>query len=319
MTTLLAEEPVQTSVSPAQWLRQIAAAVRVSFTWWGVHRSLTDQQKEEVGLACAADTKLLTAGKKLIDTRHPAYRKLTCLRSRIAAYWRQVTLPYVEPGMRLIRQEDIEKFAHTMEGYRDDLVHAELELAQAFEQIKADAQRRLGRLYDPSQYPAEVRGLFGVAWDFPAVEPPPYLMRLSPEIYRQEQERVAQRFEQAVQLAEQAFLAEFARLVEHLCERLTTNGTGEKKVFRDSILENLTDFFDKFRHLNVRSNQDLDALVERAQELVRGVTPGALREDADLRQRIATQFSQVQASIDGMLVDQPRRRILRSRPSAEAS
>ena len=78
--------PLRASTSSAQWLRQIAAAVRVHFTWWGVHRSLTDQQKEEVGLACAADSRLLTAGKKLIDTRNENYRKLTSLRSRIAYY-----------------------------------------------------------------------------------------------------------------------------------------------------------------------------------------------------------------------------------------
>src|SRR6476661_3338066 len=121
-------EPDTQSTTPAQWLRQIAAAVRVSFTWWGVHRSLTDQQKEEVGLACSADTRLLTAGKKLIDTRNETYRKLTSLRSRIANYWRGLTLPYVEPGMRLIRQEDIDGFVHVMEGYRDELKVAEHDL-----------------------------------------------------------------------------------------------------------------------------------------------------------------------------------------------
>ena len=35
-------------------------------------------------------------------------------------------------------------------------------------------------------------------------------MRLNPDIYQQEQQRVARRFEEAVQLAEQAFMAEFA-------------------------------------------------------------------------------------------------------------
>ena len=44
-------------------------------------------------------------------------------------------------------------------------------------------------------------------------------MRLSPDIYQQEQQRVAQRFEEAVRLAEEAFLAEFSKLVSHLTER----------------------------------------------------------------------------------------------------
>jgi hypothetical protein len=312
MTTLLVDQPAPSSTTPAQWLRQIAAAVRVHFTWWGVHRSLTDQQKEEVGLACAADSRLLTAGKKLIDTRNETYRKLTSLRSRIASYWRGLTLPYVEAGVRLIRQDDIDGFVRTMEGHREELAAAGEELDAAYGQIRADAQRRLGKLFNPGDYPPNLRGLFGVEWDFPSVEPPSYLMRLNPALYEQEQERVTQRFEEAVRLAEQAFLAEFAKLVEHLCERLGNDGDGTRKVFRDSVLENLVEFFDKFKKLNVRSNPELDQLVQRAQHLVQNVGPQELRDNDLLRQQVATQFSQVQSVIDGMMVDRPRRRIIRN-------
>jgi hypothetical protein len=51
-------------------------------------------------------------------------------------------------------------------------------------------------------------------------------MELSPALYEQERQREAARFEEAVQLAEQAFLSELAKLVSHLTERLTDDGTG---------------------------------------------------------------------------------------------
>src|SRR5205814_1427216 len=131
------------------------------------------------------------------------------------------------------------------------------------DEIKADAHRRLGRLYSPDDYPPEVRGLFAVEWDFPSVEPPSYLMRLHPDLYAAEQARIAQRFEEAVQLAEQAFLAEFSKVVSHLTERLSGDATGDKKVFRDTAITNLTEFFDRFRKLNVQSNEQLDRLVDQ--------------------------------------------------------
>src|SRR3954454_4759170 len=95
------------STSPAQRLRRTAAAVRVHFTWWGVHKTLTAPQKEEVGLAYDADARFLTAGKKLVDVRHEAFRRLTSIRTRVVNYWRGLTLPYVEPGVRLLRQADL--------------------------------------------------------------------------------------------------------------------------------------------------------------------------------------------------------------------
>src|SRR5262249_33892182 len=145
--------------------------------------------------------------------------------------------------------------------------------------IKKDAQDRLGTLYDEADYPADLTGLFAVAWDFPSVEPPAYLMRVAPEVYAQEQERVARRFEEAVRLAEEAFVSEFAQVVAHLAERLAPDAEGERKVFRDSAVTNLLDFFERFRRLNVRSSEELDALVDQAQQLVRNVTPQRLRNN----------------------------------------
>ncbi len=315
MSTLTVSDIPLEAESPAQRLRRTAAAVRVHFTWWGTHKTLTSQQKEEVGGTYGADSRFLTAGKKLIDTRHEAFRRLTSIRTRVANYWRGLTLPYVEPGIRLIRQADVETFVHIMQGFREELVQAEADLNAVYEDIKADARQRLGRLYNLSDYPPEVRGLFTLEWDFPSVEAPSYLMRISPEVYHEEQQRISRRFEEAVQLAEQAFLGEFAKLVSHLTERLAAGPDGERRVFRDSAITNLVDFFQRFGSLNIRSNRELDALVEQAQQIVRGVGPQDLRDSDSLRQQVATQLAAVQATLDGMLVERPRRRIIRSSPA----
>jgi hypothetical protein len=303
------------SSSPAQRLRRMAAATRVSLHWWGTHKTLTTQQKEEVGVTYDADARFLTAGKKLVDTRHEAFRRLTSIRTQLGNYWRGLTLPYTEAGVRLIRQSDIAAFVHNMEGFKDELAQAETDLNGVYFQIKNDARQRLGRLYNAGDYPPEVRGLFGVEWDFPSVEPPSYLMRINPEIYQQEQERVARRFEEAIQLAEQAFISEFSRLVSHLAERLGNDGTGERRIFRDSAVTNLREFFDRFKNLNVRSNQDLDGLVEQAQHLVQGIGPQDLRDNTVLRDQIATEMAKMQNTLEGMIIDRPRRQIIRSNSS----
>src|SRR3954471_671300 len=134
MRTLTVSDIPLDSNSAAQQLRRTAAAVRVHFTWWGVHKTLTSQQKEEVGLAYAADARFLTAGKKLVDTRHEAFRKLTSVRGRAVQFWRGLTLPYTEAGMRLIRQSDVEGFVHAMEGFRDELRQAEADLNGVYEE-----------------------------------------------------------------------------------------------------------------------------------------------------------------------------------------
>ncbi len=201
-----------------------------------------------------------------------------------------------------------------MEGFRDELTRAEADLNAVYDDIKADARQRLGRLYNPADYPPEVRQLFGVEWDFPSVEPPNYLMRIAPEVYEQERARVAARFDEAVRLAEQAFAAEFARLLSHLAERLGETENGQRRIFRDSAVANLTDFFQRFQQLNVRSNPELDALVEQARQLVRGVEPQDLRDDGALRRHVGEEMARMQTRVESLIVDAPRRRIVRSQP-----
>jgi hypothetical protein len=291
------------------------AAVRLSFTWLGVRKTLTSQQKSEAAETFGAAADVLSAGKKLLDTSHPAFKAVTAVRGHVVAFVRRITLPYPEPGIRLIRQDDVQAFQVSLESQRRELQETVEELGRHYQYLVNAARERLGRLFNANDYPASLDGMFDMVWDYPSVEPPHYLRELSPELYRQECDRVTARFNEAVQLAEQAFVEELERLISHLTERLSGQEDGKPKIFRDSIVENLSEFFQRFRHLNVLSNQHLDELVGRAQRIVRGVQPQALRDDQTLRQRVATQLARVQSVLDGMLVDRPRRNILR-RPAS---
>lgn len=287
------------------------AGVRVSMKWLGVRKTLTPEQKTQAAEAFGAEGAFLSAGKKLLNTSHPAFRCVVGVRGRILSYWKGVTLPFPEPGLRLIRQDQIEEFNSHLGDFRTELEETVWRLGEHYDELKSAAREQLGRLYNPTDYPDSLEGLFQLAWDFPSVEPPDYLRQLNPEIYRQECERVASRFDDAVRLAEETFIEELHKLVSHLTERLSGQSDGKAKVFRDSAVENLTEFFERFKNLNVRSNEQLDDLVSQCQKVVRGVEPQALRDSSGLRQTIASRLTQVQTVLDDLLVDRPRRNILR--------
>jgi len=287
------------------------AAMRLSFTWFGVRKSLTAEQKAEAAEAFGADGDVLSAGKRLINTKHRKYRAVTSVRNRAVSLWKAISLPFPESGIRLVKQGDIDSIDTQMRTLKDELQHAVAELDRHYWELKSAARDRLGRLYNESDYPVTLSGLFDMTWDWPSVEPPPYLRQLSPALYREECQRVQARFDEAICLAEEAFVDELSRLVSHLTERLSGSEDGKPKIFRDSVMENLTSFFQRFKELNIGSSEQLDELVEQAQGVVRGVQPQQLRDDGTLRQQIATQLSGVQSVLDGLLVDRPRRNILR--------
>ncbi len=316
MSTLLEPELGQnqnrsTHQTAASRLRHTMAASRLGFTWFGVTKSLTDSQKATVARSFGADSQVLSAAKKLLDTKHPAYREVNGVKSRVTFYWRDQTLPYPQAGLRLIRQDDIEGFNQRMTQYQAELDEAVVALDQQYAPLKDAARHRLGELFNESDYPASLTGLFSVQWDFPSIEVPDYLRRLNPQLYQQEAERIARRFDEALEMAESAFMQELSELIEHLTQRLSGQVDGKPKIFRDSAINNLTEFFDRFRRLNVRSHPELDRLVENCQQIVQGRSPQSLRDNRVLRDTVANQLQSVGSQLDQLLVDRPRRNLIR--------
>ena len=292
--------PVMTS--SAERLRTTMAACRVSFTWWGVQRTLTSEQKAQAAQAFDAEGQFLSAGKKLLDTKHAAFRAVTAIRTKATDYWKGLSLPFPEAGIRLIKLESVEEFDRQMADYKAELDDAVANLDRHFGELKQSAAQRLGSLFNAVGLSGDahraLRRLLRLPLGRAARLPRP----ARPGLYEREQERVRARFEEAVRLAEQSFLDQFAAVITHLTERITgTNDDGTPKVFRDSAVQNLDEFFDRFRSLNVRSNQQLDDLVAQAQRAVRNVGAQDLRDSEATRNTVADQLSRVQASLDAML------------------
>lgn len=292
----------------AEQLKATATACRLKITWFGTTRALSHDQIKQAAESFDADQNMLSARKKLINTRTAAWRSVSKIKTHAVGFWKKWTTPYPEPGLRLIRKQDIEFFDATMQQYQNELHEAVKELEQNYFQIRNQAEEDLGSLFNAEDYPPSLQGQFGFTWEFPSVEPPIDLATIAPAIYENEVKKAQVKLQEAITLAEQAFISEFAQLVQHLQERLTTNG--EKKVFRDSAINNMQEFFGRFKKLNINSNADLDKLVQDACVLMEGITPKMLRKSEELKADIAKNLNQVSQQLEGMIIKAPRRKLI---------
>jgi hypothetical protein len=299
--------------SPADRLRN-RVIVRVQFKpWLGTEKSLSPEQRAQAAQPFSADARNLRAAKKILDVKNPAYRAVTSIRGKAEDYYKSLSTPYVEPGVRLMPREKRAEFQDQMDLFRVELDDAVSALDARYFELREQARRALGDLFNPADYPVSLVGAFGVTYDYPNLGEPPSFLVEDPEEYTRQSRLIRDRFEQAVVLAEEAFLGQFADCVRHICERLDGTGDdGTPRVFRDTLVTNLVDFVEQFRLLNLNSNEQLDQLVERAQGAIRGVSAQDLRDSAGLRERVAGDMARVQVALDRLMSDQPRRRILRS-------
>lgn len=313
MTTMeMPTMPTTDSAAPTeqdfgQQLRETTAAVRLRTSRFGARKTLDKSQKAQAAGTFGAEGEFLSAGKKLLDTKHPAYKAVTAVLNKAGKYWKSVTLPYPEDGIRLINRNRIEAFNQQMEQFQEELDEAVVCLNYEYARLVQSAAQRLGTLFNPSDYPADLSAEFDLAHEFPSVEPPDYLKQLSPELYEQQSAMIRARFDEAVHLAEQAFLVEMQKMVEHLVSKLEPDEDGKPKKFKDSAVNNLSAFFERFRDLNIGSSESLDQLVRQAQAAVRGVTPGKLRDNVHLRQNVGAALSGIKDQLDGMVQKKPTR------------
>ncbi len=144
MSMVLEEPPAEAASHPAGRLQATMAAVRVSLRWLGVRKTLTREQKTQAAESFGAQGDFLSAGKKLLDTRHPAFQAVSAVRHQIGCYWKAVSLPFPEPGIRLIRQETLAAFDFQLKSLQGQMAEAVEQLNEVFSELKASGARATG-------------------------------------------------------------------------------------------------------------------------------------------------------------------------------
>ena len=284
------------------------APVRLRIHWWGSQKTLDDAQKTRAAETFQAKADFLSASKRLINTKDESYKKLTTVKNAARKYWQSQTLPYPEDGVRLIRLDDVADFDQHMESVAAELRGNVIDLDVQMPRLIEDARERLGSLFNAAEYPMTFNGLFNIDWEYPNLNPPEYMKTINPGIYEQECARIRNRFSEAVELAEEAFLEQFVGIVDRLRDRMLPNEDGTVKRFNDATVEDaFVDFFERFGRLNVGSSEELERAVEEAREVLNGVTPSGLRNSADQREHVLNGMNSVREGLDELISSGPRR------------
>lgn len=280
----------------------------LSVHWWGINKQAGVEILSSVADTFGANRKFLKIEKKLINIKNIYYKNLCETKGSIVQFWKQLTLPYVESGVRLIKKDLVDAFEKKMETFKLDLQDRVTDLSNNYEQLKQESQTALQGLFNAGDYPENLSGMFSFHWDYPNLNPPEYLLLHNPALYRRQQEEVRAKFEKAVVKAEQAFGSELQSLVTRLAERMSPNEDGSRKVFRDStVTDNFKEFFERFKTISVCNSTDLQDIVDKAEKIISGVDPSYLKSDSIARQDLASQMMEVSKMLEDKIGVQARR------------
>ena len=288
----------------ARKARENTVACRLKRGSFTVNRKFTGDQVAKVADSFNAKSEVVSANKKLIDSKHPKVKAVTVVLAKAYRLWKNVfTTPYPDAGIRLLKRDRMEEFESDMRECQAELEVAKTELDEAYAEVIAKAEVDLQDLFNRSEYPASLSAAYSIEWEYPSVEPPNWMKEVHPEAYAAQVRIINARFEDAVTQTETLFAEEFAKVVEHLAERLGKDEeTGEFHSIQTSNIDNVKKFIEKFREMNFGGNTSMAELIDQAEKLIDGKTTKSLKKNNEERLSMQESFEKLRDEMDGKIV-----------------
>lgn len=250
-----------------------------------------------------ADPEFYNATKYLVDRSY--LQPLEGIRSEARSYLYKKTLPFPIPGILFVPKGMGGTIDQKMGTYQNKFNELTEKFARNYETFIDQARVKLGHLFNPTEYPKDIRRHFSFAWKLYNFDAPDQIQVFSPEIYEKAIADYQQTMREFQETAVTTLWTTFSEMVDHIVERLS----GERKTFRNSLIGNIKEFLGDFNALNITNNAELSQAVEKCQKILDGVNVDVIRNNDKFRHHIANSMSEVKTQLDKMMVSRPLRKI----------
>lgn len=203
---------------------------------------------------------------------------------------------------------EVEQFLTENDEERGPLIDG---VCSVYASVKEQDKQDLGPLYHDSDYLTDeaFRASFDFKWQYLQIGVSEKLKEISAEIAQREYDKMQAEYVEASAAIQSLLRNSMHDLVAHLCDRLSPDERGRKKVFRDSMLSNINEFLQTFRSRNLTDDNELASLVAQAQDLTNGISPEHLRTNDGLRDTVSRGFEEIRTKLDAMIQVAPSRQI----------
>jgi hypothetical protein len=196
------------------------------------------------------------------------------------------TMPWSDSGLRLLPTTQYFKYHQQMTALRDEFTRLVDAFLGAYAWEITQAQAKLGHLFNAEEYP-DVDGLrdkFKFRFTYiPLPDAGDFRVDVGNEAQAVLREQYASAFTEQLNAAMNDLWSRTHAVLIRMSERLDYGPAEQKKIFRDSLVENVVEMIDLLRACNITQSVQMAEMADTLERALRGVTPDNLREDARLR------------------------------------
>ena len=260
-----------------------------------VEREIADQYNTDIDQ--------ITTKKSLLLKQHIAPLKKSM--NKILPTFYAYTLPWRDGGWRLLPVDLYEKFEKEMRKLAAELEEVKEVFAQNYENYKENAKERLGKLYNPLDYPSldQILSRFNFEVHY---EPVPIANDIRVEMNQAEIEKLRQELEKSANIKLQNAMKEvWERVTEtlnRLYERLSIEKTenGKKPRLFKSLIENIRELVAVLPALNLTNDARLEEIRKQLDENFAMLSIEELKEDEESRKETAQKAKEILENIENI-------------------
>lgn len=267
-----------------------AMLVEVSMSTWTA-RKLDKAVTDEVNVRKQASRHAARVNKNLLaDT--PQLDNIRKLTAEIRTWIHANTLPWSDQGPRLVPTAAYFEFKRELDAYEAEFNRQVSAFITAYPTLIAAQAFKLGTMFDRSEFPSasSIQDRFKFRVTF---SPVPDAGDFRVDVGREAEEALKEEYESAYESRLNAAMDDIrTRLrssLEHVSNRLGYDDDGKKRVFRDSLIDNLQEVLRSANLMNLVDDNELSTARDEAERLINSVTPQELREEGvrdDVKARV---------------------------------
>ena len=294
---LAATKPFGGETADVATLASASMLVEVNISHWigrkkdkRASQDVTDQNNAKKGVANVFKS-LLSDNDDLIA--------ITKLVTRIRDTHAAMTMPWSNSGLRLLPTRQFFKYQEVMTALRDEFYKLVEAFLNKYEDAVIDVQILLGDLYSRDDYPTleELRRKFNLSIQYTDVPTGDFRVALPQEAIDELKSSMTASFQNNFEVAMNDIWHRAHKFLKRMSERLDYSDGETKKIFRDTLVTNVTDMIELLRVCNVTGSSQMNTMADRLEEAMSGVTPDALREDDYFRAETKAAVDQAIAAL----------------------
>ena len=237
-----------------------------------------DVSKNAKGRAGNYHKNLLAGSEKLAE--------IGKLSSSIRNWSYSQTSPWSDAGTRLLPSTLFFDYKAKLAEYEKMFSDKVVEFLAEYDVLVSKSAFQLGDLFNREDYPLvdKVQSKFGMYYTF---SPVPEAGDFRVDIGEAGMAELKQRYDDAFRYRIESSMKDvWERLhdaLSKMSERFDYDGSGTKKIFRDSLVENAQELTGLLKHLNITGDMQMEAMRKRLEGLLSGCDADSFREDDALR------------------------------------